>query len=483
MIINFQGIANLLGSVLIFLAIAMVVPTMYAFITVTKGSAEFLFVAAVMIVTGLAIRRITRSKSLRMTLKDMFFFTSSVWTTMILTAALPFKFTMGIDYVTACFEATSAVSTTGITVLHDIDNLPPSILLWRSILQYFGGIGFIAMAIAVLPNLNNLGGMKLFKTESSEQGSEKVSPKSKTIALGILILYITITIITFLAYWILGMNTFDAFNHALTSVATGGMSTHAASMDYFSAEIQWFAVGVMFICSLPFPLLILSIKNDIRQIFRDSQVKGFCRIIIISIILVMASLIVQENMPFMEALRFSVFNVVDVLSSTGYSMGDFSNINPFITLLFFVILPIGGCSGSTSGGLKIFRFQILLNLFRKQINQLHHPSAIFPQQYNGQNINETIMRSIAAFFFAYACCLILSSLILSLTGTEMLDALTLSFNCLSNIGVGVGEHFGPQGDFTLLTSFQKIILIFDMVMGRLEVLTIILCFLPSFWRV
>ncbi len=481
MIINLKVITNLLGTVLLLVAATMSVPTIYAFVTVTRGSAEFLFTASLLIVLGLIIKRLTKTSNLHMTLKDMFFFTTSVWTAIIVTASLPIMLTLKTDYITACFETASAVSTTGITVLQDIDNLPPAILLWRSMMQYFGGIGFIAVGIAVLPNLN-VGGMKLFRTESSEQGSDRVTPKSKTIAKGILILYLSITIIAFLVYMMLGMNAFDAINHAMTAIATGGMSTHEKSMDYFSESIQWFTILIMFIGALPFQLMIISIRQNITMLFKDAQVRGFIFLITITSLAVTLSLIYQENLDVWDAFRFAIFSVVDILSSTGYSMGDYSSWNDFITLIFLIILPIGACSGSTSSGLKIFRLQIAFTLFKRQINQLQHPSAIFPQKYNGQPVNETIIRSIIAFFFAYLSCLVISSLLLSITGIQFVDSISASISCLSNIGMGIGENFGPQGNFTNLNIIQKLILMCDMVMGRLEVLTILICLLPSFWK-
>ena len=217
--------------------------------------------------------------------------------------------------------------------------------------------------------------------------------------------------------------------------------------------------------------------------YKDAQVRGFFFIIIAITIIVAASLIIQQNYTVVDAIRVSLFNVVNILSSTGYTLEDFSNWNHFITLIFFLIIPLGACSGSTSGGLKVFRLQIAFTLFKRQIHQLMHPSAIFPQRYNNHKVNDTIVRSIIAFFFAYIGVTVFSAILLSASGMEVLDSISTTLACLSNIGPAIGPKYGPCGDFSILNDFQKLVLLIDMILGRLEVLTMIICFMPSFWKV
>ncbi|MGN1393171.1 MAG: TrkH family potassium uptake protein [Succinivibrionaceae bacterium] len=484
MIFNFKMISFLLGNVIFLFGVAEAIPLLYAFATVTKGSAEFLICDISIFILGFLLKTYgLNNLNKRLTIKDMFLFTSIVWILIVVIAAFPIALIEKTDIITACFETASAISTTGITLLSNIDQSPPSLLLWRSILQYMGGIGFIAMGIAILPNLN-VGGMKLFQTENSSQAKDTVTPKSKTLAKGILFLYLAITIIAIITYKLLGMNLFDAVNHALTSVATGGMSTHSSSMNFFPKSIHWATICFMFLGSLPFALMFLAIKEkNIIQIFKDQQVKGFIFIIFITTAIVTIDLIVDVGYDFEHAVRISLFNVINILSSTGYSLEDYSNYNNLITMIFLIILPLGACSGSTSGGLKIFRIQIALTLFKRQIHQLMHPSAIFPQQYNNTNVNDTIIRSIIAFFFSYLVALIISSTILCATNMNIMDSLSLSLTCLSNIGPGIGPTVGPNGDLSFLSTFQKILLISDMMLGRLEILTIIICLTPSFWKI
>lgn len=482
MIINTKIISSLLGNVSLYLSVAMSIPLLYSFITVTKGSAEFLISTAVLVSLGILLKYYGKTKNMHMTLKDMFLFTSLVWITALFTSALPFILILKVDFITACYETASAISTSGSTVLGDLSKLPNSILLWRSILQYIGGIGFIAVGIAILPNLN-VGGMKLFQTESSEQSSDNVTPKSKTLAKGILLLYVGFTIIAVLTFYSLGMTMFDAVNHAFTSVSTGGMSTHNESMDYFSNSIHWATILFMFVGALPFALMLVAVKGNFSTLYKDAQVRGFFFIIIAITIIVAASLIIQQNYTVVDAIRVSLFNVVNILSSTGYTLEDFSNWNHFITLIFFLIIPLGACSGSTSGGLKVFRLQIAFTLFKRQIHQLMHPSAIFPQRYNNHKVNDTIVRSIIAFFFAYIGVTVFSAILLSASGMEVLDSISTTLACLSNIGPAIGPKYGPCGDFSILNDFQKLVLLIDMILGRLEVLTMIICFMPSFWKV
>ncbi len=482
MTINAKIICSLLGNVLLFLMLALCVPLLYAFITVSKGSAEFLVTTIIVGIVGLLLKHFGKTSELHLTLKDMFLFTSLVWIACLVCSALPFLFILKIDIVSAFFEVASAISTTGQTVLSDLDTLPRSILLWRSLLQFIGGLGFIAIGIAILPNLN-IGGMKLFQTESSQRSSDNVTPKSKTLAKGILFTYIGFTVAATIVYYFLGMSWFDAINHAFTAISTGGMSTHGKSMEYFSESIHWATSLFMLIGALPFALLALIFRGNFKSILKDAQVRGFIVLIIAVASIMTISLMIQNDRNFADAVRVSVFNVINILSSTGYTLEDFSAYNNLITIIFFFILPLGACSGSTSGGIKIFRLQIAFTLFKRQMHQLMHPNAIFPQRYNNHNVSDSIIRSIIAFFFAYLITAFISSIILAATGIAIMDALTLTLSTLSNIGPAIGPNFGPYGDLTVLTSTQKIVLMIDMILGRLEVFTILICFMPSFWRV
>ena len=480
--INHRIILSFIGNTLILLSIIMVIPLMYAFITVSRGSAEFLASMVITMITGLLIKNLTKNHSMTMTIRDMFLFTTMLWVTIVIFAAIPIHLIMRTDLLSSCIETAAAVSTSGNTVIGNVDLIPGSILIWRSMLQYLGGIGFIAVGIAILPNLN-VGGMKLFSTESSKESTDKVMPKSKTLATGMVITYLGLTLLAYVVYYILGMSSFDAFNHALTSLSTGGMSTHQSSMNYFSPTIHWAVILFMFLGALPFPLVFLAIHGHLKELLSDAQVRGFMALIIVVSLVTTLSLVFSEDYPVADAFRVALFNTVSVISTTGYSLEDYSNYNDFITMLFFFLIPLGACSSSTSGGLKIFRLQIGFILFKRQIKQLMHPAAIFPQKYNNQPVNDVIIRSIITFFCAYFIVVFVSSLLLCLSGFGMLDALSATMACMSNLGIGLGPNVGPNGDFSVLTDWQKIILCFDMITGRLEVLTILICFVPSFWKV
>jgi len=480
--INFKIIFSHLSRILIILSIVMCIPMLYAFITVSKGGAEFLAGALITFLIGMVVMHITRSRRETMTIKDMFLFTTLMWVTMVVFAAIPIYLIMKEDLLSSCIETAAALSTSGNTVIGNVDLIPKAILIWRSILQYLGGIGFIAVGIIVLPSLN-VGGMKLFSTESSKESTDKVIPTSRNLAFSMLLTYLALTALAFFIYFFLGMTSFDAFNHALTSLATGGMSTHQSSMNYFPVKIHWAVIIFMFLGALPFPLVFAAIRGRVKELFNDAQVKAFIVMIIGVSIATTLSLICSEHYNLTDATRIALFNTVSVLSTTGYSLEDYSGYNDFITLLFFFLIPLGACSSSTSGGLKIFRIQIAFTLFRRQINQLMHPNAIFPQKYNNQPVNDVIIRSIITFFCAYFIIAIASSLLLCLGGLGLLDAISSTLSCLSNLGIGIGPTVGPNGDFSALTDYQKIILCFDMLTGRLEVLTVLICFMPSFWKV
>jgi trk system potassium uptake protein TrkH len=484
MVLNIKVILSLLSNVIIFLALCGFIPAAYSFISITKGGAEFLAWSTCLIIIGITTKYFTRNAQYeRITVKDMFLFTSLVWITIMLFAAIPMYYITELNYISACYESSSAITTTGSSVLANIDTTPRSVILWRSLLQYVGGIGFIAIGIAILPNLN-VGGMKLFQTENSTQNYSNVTQKSKSLAKGILLLYFVLTIIAIVTYQLLGMNTFDAFNYALTSISTGGMGTTNSSLNFFNGSIHWAIAIFMFISSLPYAVMFVSLKNlNIKNIFKDQQVKGFTYLIFFVSLLVILNLYLKENYSISDSIRVGTFNVINILSSSGFSLDDYTTKNDFLTLLFLIILPIGGCSGSTSGGLKFFRLQILYTLTKRQTKQLMHPYAIFPQRYNGQTVNDTIIRSIITFFLVYLILSGISALLLTLSGISLMDAISLTISCVSNIGPAIGETFGPNGNFSVLTSYQKSILIVDMLLGRLEVLTMLICFFPSFWKI
>ncbi len=463
------------------LALFMYVPTLVAFFSGTDGFLEF--GTAVLITHAVAVLCLTagRTPEFRLSVRDMFIITTFVWTIASAFAALPFVFINHISFTDAYFETMSGLTTTGSTVLSGLDNMAPSILLWRSLLQWLGGVGFIVMAVAILPFLN-VGGMRLFQTESSDW-SDKSAPRTKQVAASIMKVYVFLTALCIIGFELTGMNTFEAINHAFTTLSTGGYSTTDSSMNGFSKGAHWVATIFMFAGGLPFLLLMQGMKkHNLKMILQDAQVRGFAMFVVISSLAVAAWLTVTRDYYWLDAIRVSMFNIVSVATTTGFGLDDFTAWGPFPSVLFAFVLVIGGCSGSTAGGIKIFRFQIAFALLKKQIMQLIHPNGVFVQRYNGRPVNEDIVRSVVAFGITFMFTILFVAMALAMTGLDPVTSLTASMTAVANVGPGMGTIVGPTGNFSTLPDLAKWLLSIGMMMGRLEILTVLVLFFPAFWK-
>lgn len=479
--LNLRPITFIIGLVLSKLALFMYVPTLVAFFT---GSGGFLDFAQAVIITHLVAflcLSIGRTEHFRLNVRDMFLITSLVWTIASAFAALPFVFINHISFTDAYFETMSGLTTTGSTVLSGLDDMPPSILLWRSILQWLGGVGFIVMAVAVLPMLN-VGGMKLFQTESSDW-SDKSSPRAKTVAKNIVAVYLVLTGLCFLSYIATGMTPFEAINHAFTTLSTGGYSTSDSSMNRFSHGAHWVGTLFMFLGGLPFLLFVQALrKQSARALLKDEQVRGFFWLFMISSLLVAGWLWLKNDYAILDALRVSMFNIVSVVTTTGYGLDDFTAWGALPSTIFAFLLMAGACSGSTSGGIKVFRFQIAMALLKKQLLNLIHPSGIFIQRYNKRPVNEEVIRSVVAFGLTFFITIVVLAGALSAMGLDSVTSISGAVTAVANVGPGMGSIIGPTGNFAPLPDAAKWLLSFGMLMGRLEILTILVLFFPAFWR-
>lgn len=378
------------------------------------------------------------------------------------------------------FEATSGITTTGSTILSGIERLPPSLHLWRALLQWLGGLGVIGMAVSILPFLR-IGGMRLFHTESSDW-SEKSLPRLQTLARMLLLTYLGLTIACILSYWLAGMTPFDAVAHAMTTVSTGGYATDDRSMGRFGSSVLWVGTVFMLIGALPFTLIISFIDRPTKAVFRNQQVLGLLAIVLfVTALLTLHLVLVHAFAPF-EALTQSAFNLVSIITTTGYASADYTTWGGFSIALFFVVMFIGGCSGSTSGGMKVFRFQLSYLFLRSQIQRLIHPQGVFIAQYNRKPLADEIILSAVAFSFLFFLCLAVFTLLLAALGLDFVTSLTAAATALTNVGPGLGEIIGPAGNFASLPSAAKWILSLAMIMGRLELLTVMVLFSPVFWR-
>jgi trk system potassium uptake protein TrkH len=415
--------------------------------------------------------------------KDTFFLTGSSWVVLTFFSSLPFVFsTVNMTFTDAFFEAMSGITTTGATVMTDLDLAPPGVLVWRAMLQWIGGIGIIVVALAILPMLN-IGGMQLFRTESSDR-SDKVLPRARQLASALAIIYLTLTTLCAYLLYINGMTVFDAILHSLTTVSTGGFSTHDQSIAFFdSVRIETVFTVFAIICSIPFTIYIrLFYHGNFSAIFKDSQIRWFLMTLLLATMAVTLWLYNTQNMAFAQAFRFSSFSVISVITTSGFAITDYSLWGSFAVVVIFLISVIGGCTGSTAGGIKIFRFQILYGTAKHQLSRLLQPHGVFKVQYNQKPVDDSVETSVMSFFILFAFCFVITTVLLSATGLDYITSMSASASALANVGPGLGNVIGPVGNYQPLTDSAKWILSAAMLVGRLELFTILVLFTSYFWR-
>ncbi|MBP8203282.1 MAG: TrkH family potassium uptake protein [Pseudomonas sp.] len=475
-------IAFILGIFLITLAISMLIPMLTLLLySRTDDINAFFWSSLVTAAVGLAMVIPGRPKEAQLRPRDMYLLTTGSWLVVCIFAALPMVLIHHISYTDAFFETMSGVTTTGSTVLSGLDHASPGLLIWRSMLQWLGGIGFIGMAVAILPLLR-VGGMRLFQTESSDWG-EKVMPRSHMAAKYILFIYLTLTLGGFLGFWLAGMTPFDAINHAMTSISTGGYSTSDSSLaNWTQPAVHWVAVVLMICGGLPFTLYVATLRGNRKALFKDHQVRGFLGFLLATWLVFGTWLWLHSDNSWLDAFRIVAVNVTSVVTTTGFALGDYTAWGSFAVLLFFYLTFVGGCSGSTSGGLKIFRFQVAYVLLRANLQQLVHPRAVIKQQYNNHNLDEEIVRSLITFSFFFTITIGVIALGLTLLGLDWVTALTGAATAVCNVGPGLGPIIGPAGNFSSLPDAAKWLLTIGMLLGRLEILTVLVLVTRAFWR-
>jgi trk system potassium uptake protein TrkH len=472
-----------IGVLLVILGAFMLIPFFIQFIygeqnNIFLGSASVTtFIGILLILTNLEENR-------KLNLQQAFLLTTLSWLSIAIFGCIPFLLSdLNMSFVDAFFESMSGITTTGSTIIVDLNKTPKSILMWRSILQWLGGIGVIVMAITILPLLN-VGGMQLFKQDQTSDTAEKILPKTREVTLVISIIYLILTIACALAYWFAGMNIFDGIAHSMTTIATGGFSTHSSSIGYFqNPKIEIIAIIFIILGSIPFIAYLKFVKGDKKIFLTDAQIKGLFYILFISILLIFLYLLLNKNeYTILENLRISTFNVVSVLSGTGYVTADFSSWGNFPLIFFLFLMFVGGCAGSTTCGIKIFRFQILAKFIKNQLKKLVYPHGVFSVKYNGEKISNTFIYSIITFVFLYFFIFFVLATLLSINGLDFITAVSGAASAISNVGPGLGNVIGPDGNYSNLPSFSKLSLSLGMLLGRLELFAVLVLFFPSFWK-
>ena len=479
---NYKTVFFAIGVLLVILGAFMLIPFFVQFIYDEKNN-TFLLSASVTAFIGTLLVLTNLEENKKLNLQQAFLLTTLSWLGIAIFGCLPFLLSnLNLSLVDAFFESMSGITTTGSTIITNLDDAPKSILIWRAILQWLGGIGVIVMAITILPLLN-IGGMQLFRMESSDT-TEKILPKTREITLIISIIYLALTFTCGISYWAVGMNIFDSIAHSMTTIATGGFSTYSGSIGHFqNPRIEIISIIFIILGSIPFIAYLKFVKGDKKIFFKDAQIKGLIYILIISILLMFLYLMLSnKEYSFSENLRISTFNVVSVLSGTGYVTADFSSWGNFPLIFFLFLMFIGGCAGSTTCGIKIFRFQILSHFIINQIKKLVYPHGVFSIKYNNEKINDTFIYSIITFIFLYFFIFFILAALLSVNGLDFITAISGSASAIANVGPGLGNVIGPNGNFSDLPNFSKLSLSLGMLLGRLELFAVLVLFFPSFWK-
>jgi len=476
---NYKTVFFTLGILQIILGIFMMIPIIIQFIY-NEVDSSFLGASIVTIIFGILFFLSNLDHDKKLNLQQAFLLTALSWLSIAVFGSLPFIFSDADFSITnAFFESMSGITTTGSTIISNLENTPKGILLWRALLQWLGGIGIIVMAITLMP-IMNVGGMQLFKI-SNNDSSEKILPRSKEIALRLIYIYSSLTFLCAFSYKILGMNIFDSLTHSMTTIATGGFSNYNESIGFFdNPYIEISAMIFIILGSLPFIAYIKFLSGNKKILLSDIQIQTFIKIIVISIIILSIYLTINGS-PQIN-LRSIIFNVISILTGTGYVNAQFDNWGAFAIIIFLLLMFIGGCAGSTTCGIKIFRIQILYYFISNQLKRIIYPKGIFVLKYNQSPVDNKFISSIISFIYMYLIIFFIITALLSLTGLDFITSISGAATSISNVGPGLGSIIGPNGNFSSLPDISKWILTLGMILGRLELFAILVLFLPSFWR-
>lgn len=478
--ISFRPVLNVLGFLYVGLATAMLIPAIVDVAQKNPDWQAFVFSALLTGMVGMLLSiAVGGSLEEGLDTRQTFVLTTLAWATLPAFGALPFLW-LGIGYADAVFEAVSGFTTTGSTVLSGLDDLPPGLLVWRSLMQWMGGVGIIVMAIVLLPFLR-IGGMQLFQSESSDR-SEKIVSRSVELIRLLGMAYLFLTVLCVLAYLATGMNLFDAVNHALTTIATGGYSTHDLSFSYFTNPASgWVAIVFMIIGALPFVLIIQALRGQPLLLWRDPQVRALIGFLAIVSLTLTVYLGVNMDFRFDDALLRATFNVVSIVTGTGYALGDFTEWGPPVVGITLLLMFVGGCTGSTTGGIKVFRFLVFFGTVRAHLRRMVRPNRVMSEEYGGTRLTPELSFSVLAFLVVYLGSVGIITVALSFFDLDLVTAVSAAATSVGNVGPGIGPIIGPSGNFAPLPDGAKWLLSFAMLVGRLELFTVLVLLDPDFW--
>ena len=479
---DLRPVCHVIGVLVAALGGAMVLPFLLDIIDGNGHWPVFLESAAITFFVGLGIAVATANATgTGLSLQQTLLLTTSVWAVLPMFGALPFFLGATQASVTdAYFEAMSGLTTTGSTVFSGLSDLPRSLILWRAILQWLGGVGIIVVAMVFLPELR-VGGMQIFRTEGFDTFG-KILPRATQIATRVSGLYVCLTGLCAILYLANGMGVFDAVVHAMTTLATGGFGSYDSSFMDFGAGVQYSAVLFMCLAALPFVRYVQLLDGRAQPLVSDSQIHVFL-IVIAALSLGLTFWLRSElAMQWEPGFRAALFNTTSIVTGTGFASADYGLWGPWAVAVIFVAGLIGGCAGSTSCSVKVFRYQLLIAAIGSHLRQLNTPSAIFTPRFYGRPVSADVLNSVMSFFVMFFAALGLLSVALSFTGLDIITSVSGAASALANIGPGLGERIGPAGNFGGLNDTAKWLLAFGMLLGRLEIMAVLALFTGRFWR-
>lgn len=475
-----QPVLMISGYFISVLGLTMLFPALLDIYQSHQNWSLFITSAIISTFIGLSLFLANNVKIKSISLQQAYLLTAISWFSVTLLAAIPFTL-YGTSLADAIFEAASGISTTGATIYANVEILPKSILLWRALLNGLGGVGIVIFAIALLPFLG-IGGMQIFQRENSDV-NEKFMPKISYIAKRIIFVYVLLIVACTLSLKFAGMDWFDAFCHSNSTIATGGLSTKNASVGYFnSAPIDWVITFFMILGAIPLTFYHSLIATHNIHSLRSSQVFTFLKVLGIYILFMAIWLTFNGVYDFATALRYSAFNVTSIVTSTGFSSTDYMQWGAFTGTAFIVFALTGGCTGSTSGSIKIFRWQVVLGYLKKVFITTTEPNRMLSVKIGHSIVSNQVITSIFVFLAAYSVSIIVLTLLVAITGLDFETAFSSVIACITNSGPGIGKIVGPAGNYSSLPDFAKLVLAFSMLLGRLEVMTILVICTKSFWH-
>jgi trk system potassium uptake protein TrkH len=477
-----QPILFVNGIFLVVLALGMCVPAVVDFLSDRRELWVFPVAAGITMFIGCGLALTNVSSHPTLSSRQIFIITTSIWIIIPAFGAIPFMLSeLRMSFTDAFFESMSGVTTTGSTVITGLDRLPAGLLIWRGILQWLGGLGIMVMSFSIMPLLR-VGGMQIFKIEAFEPG-DKTVPRAAQISVLLTLVYVALTLACGIALGFCGMNGVEAAVHAMTTIATGGYSTSDASIGHFnSATVEVVVTVGMVLGGTPFMLILMAVRGRPGQLFGNTQFRCYLAILACSTLAVAGWLILHGHPDPVEALRIAAFNVTSIMTGTGYAAEDYMTWGAFPIFLLFFLTFVGGCSGSTSCGIKVFRFQIVAAVVGRELTRIFSPNSVSMPRYGGIAISQeavtSVMNFMAAFVFGFAGL----TLALGLLGLDFITAASSAATAISNVGPGLGPVVGPSGNFQSLPDAAKWLLAAGMVVGRLEVMTVLVLFSRQFWR-